>query len=98
LVGNGFVVIAGSAGDAWVTASQNIRKSWPSLGLAGYSVKLADGAVIDKKRSWEIAAGISSSGALLVRPDGYIAWRQRRAPEDIQKTLEDVLNCVLCFK
>ncbi|CRG91725.1 hypothetical protein PISL3812_08777 [Talaromyces islandicus] len=98
LVGNGFVVIAGSAGEAWVTASQNIRNSWPRLGLAEYSVGHTDGTVIDKKRLWESAAGISSSGAVLVRPDGYIAWRQRRAPKCIQKTLEDVLNCVLCFK
>ena len=32
--------------------------------------------------AWSRAAGISSTGALLVRPDGIVAWRTREAPDD----------------
>ena len=74
LLGRGFVVLAGSDGGQWVEAARKLSES-----LKGVEVKVhclgTKGEVIDKQRSWQAAAGISSTGALLVRPDGFVAWR-----------------------
>lgn len=48
---------------------------------------------------WSVKLGISSDGAILVRPDGFVAWRTSHletlaAPP--QTTLGQVLSQILC--
>jgi putative polyketide hydroxylase len=47
---------------------------------------------------WPASAGITASGALLIRPDGFVAWRARQASAGGQQELESVLRQVLCRK
>jgi putative polyketide hydroxylase len=47
----------------------------------------------------EVAAAahrLKTDGALLVRPDGFVAWRTEAAAEDPELTLERVLCRLLC--
>jgi len=94
LFGKGFTVLAGSQGGAWVVASQKVEKKLKGMELASYCVG-SKGDIVDKERRWENAAGISPSGALLVRPDGFVAWMQRRMPADVQNKLDEIIRGIL---
>jgi len=54
----------------------------------------AAGLPLDSYRmdsDWADAYGVSTSGAVLVRPDGFIAWRAPAVTNDPRRTLTDVL-------
>jgi putative polyketide hydroxylase len=42
------------------------------------------------------AYGISPDGAVLVRPDGYVAWREKSCTENSENNLKDALSRILC--
>jgi len=44
---------------------------------------------------WQRVREIDEAGALLVRPDGYVAWRERDAVHDPGLAL-DSLNVAIC--
>ncbi|MYQ94957.1 hypothetical protein GTY20_28630 [Streptomyces sp. SID4946] len=50
-----------------------------------------DGAYEDPEGVWAKAYGTTGGGAVLVRPDGVVAWRASGAPDDA----EDVLHAAL---
>ncbi|OJJ50789.1 hypothetical protein ASPZODRAFT_263560 [Penicilliopsis zonata CBS 506.65] len=95
LFGKGFVLLAGSEGVAWLEASQQVRETLKGLELASYRVG-PTGDIVEKESRWETAAGISPNGALLVRPDGFVAWRQRRMPGDVFNALLKTMQAILC--
>ncbi|MFI8389784.1 FAD-dependent monooxygenase [Streptomyces sp. NPDC085540] len=78
LVRSRFTVLAGPRGAAWIQAA---TEAADRLGIdLGAEVITADpdaggDAVLDPEGSWPAAAGITPGGALLVRPDGFVAWR-----------------------
>ncbi|KAE8413957.1 FAD binding domain-containing protein [Aspergillus pseudocaelatus] len=41
--------------------------------------------------SFQEALGVSATGASLLRPDGYIAWRTKELPENPAKCLDDIV-------
>ena len=95
LFGRGFVLLAGSEGGKWVSGAESVAREL-KVELVGYRVGPV-GDVVNEGRKWEVAAGVSSRGAILVRPDGFVAWRERRGVKDVQGTLEVVMRQVLCF-
>jgi len=42
------------------------------------------------------AYGITSMGAVIVRPDGFVAWRAKSSETKPQETLRGVLQRLLC--
>ncbi|MGP3958844.1 FAD-dependent monooxygenase [Nonomuraea sp. 3N208] len=62
--------------------------------LAGPGWTSTDIPLTALEPSWAEALGVSASGAVLVRPDGIIAWRARTAsPEhDLETVLNQILN------
>lgn len=72
LVGHGgFTVLTGPAGERWRTAADVLRteRGIPVATFVVGSVGLDDdGSFLD-------AYGLREDGAVLVRPDGYVAWR-----------------------
>ncbi len=91
--GKGFVLLTGSDGEAW-------RKNAPvvaerlGIDLSVYRIG-PDGDLRAPAKSWQARAGISAQGVLLVRPDGFVAWRARKQPADLQQELERILRRVL---
>ena len=91
LCGRGhFVLLVGSPAGPWQTAGQSVAES---LGIALKVVALDAAADIDG--TWSRLRGISDEGAILVRPDGHVAWRSARRPEDPAATLKKTLRAIL---
>jgi 2-polyprenyl-6-methoxyphenol hydroxylase-like FAD-dependent oxidoreductase len=88
LFGNGFVLLAGADGAAWHDAA---------LSAAGQFRVPLDGYVIgDPASGFADAYGISQAGAVLVRPDGVVAWRAVGAESEPQRVVRRALASVLC--
>ena len=81
LFGRRFAVLAGSAGQSWYEAAQ---AAGSALGVPVDTYRVGDD-VIDPSGRVEAAYGTGPDGAVLVRPDGFVAWRAT-APHPAQRT------------
>jgi putative polyketide hydroxylase len=91
LFGPHFVLLAGRDGDAWRRAAQASSPTWPPL--TAYTIG-TDGDLGDPDGSWHEAYGVEADGAVLVRPDGHVAWRHRSSapnPAEVLRTAFDRL-------
>jgi putative polyketide hydroxylase len=90
MYGRHFVLLAGTNGAAWISAAKQVMKQ-TGIQLAAYSFDIEPG-------SSEVAAahGISKDGALLIRPDGFVAWRTISAAKEPENILKDILLSLLC--
>lgn len=96
LFGHSFVLLAGHDGAAWREAACKAA-ACQNIDLVAYSVG-PEGDLRDPESHWQMKAGISARGALLVRPDGFVAWRTSEQSGDLQQELEQVLKRVLGYK
>ncbi|HEX5403103.1 MAG TPA: FAD-dependent monooxygenase [Pseudonocardiaceae bacterium] len=97
LVGGGvFSVVTGPSGTAWVAAAAACADE---LGLPLRAVVVGSEDARDAYGDWRriSAPDVEEDGCLLVRPDGYIAWRSAGAPDNdgAAKELRGVLDAVL---
>ncbi|MEO6887635.1 MAG: FAD-dependent monooxygenase [Ktedonobacteraceae bacterium] len=77
LYGSNFVLLAGFAGQCW---HERFAKAANRMGLAVDRYTIGpDQSYSDGDGSFLTSYGISDSGAVLVRPDGFIAWRAQNA-------------------
>jgi putative polyketide hydroxylase len=92
LVGRDFVLLTGPEGERWTLAARELAAT-QSLPLMAFQlgVDLAGDVGTLLKR-----LGLGPDGAMLVRPDGFIAWRQQGAARDPATLLSTMLSCVLC--
>jgi 2-polyprenyl-6-methoxyphenol hydroxylase-like FAD-dependent oxidoreductase len=90
LFGRGWVLLTGAEGLAWERIGGTLP---PRLGLNVHRVGGPD--LEDPSRTFAEAYGISASGAVLVRPDGVIAWRERSAERASRELVAGVLAQVL---
>lgn len=94
LVGKGKVsLVTGIAGQVWADAAKAM--DLPFL----RTVVIGSPAAQDVYCSWHAVREIEEAGALLVRPDGVVAWRQRagvadaaQAREELEQALASLLN------
>ncbi|WP_033294347.1 FAD-dependent oxidoreductase [Amycolatopsis jejuensis] len=78
LVGRGrWTVVTGLTG-TWLDAA---AKAGAELGLDLRVVTIGSPEARDSYGDWARVSGIEEDGCLLVRPDGYVAWRRTSAPE-----------------
>jgi putative polyketide hydroxylase len=89
-----FVLMAGPDGAAWCKAARVVAET-QGIALAAYCIGGPDADLFDRENGWQAKMGISSEGALLVRPDGFVAWRSTE-PEHPTKLLEHVFSRMLC--
>jgi 2-polyprenyl-6-methoxyphenol hydroxylase-like FAD-dependent oxidoreductase len=73
LFGHGFVLLAGPGGQTWCDAATETASAH-DVPLDAFRVA-GDGAVTDPTGAFPDAFGLAPDGAVLVRPDGVIAWR-----------------------
>lgn len=78
----GFTLIAGVDGPPWAKAVRGLSAEVPVQALV---------AGVDFEFGSSNALGLADSGAVLVRPDGHIAWRAESLPPD---PTADVLRAI----
>jgi putative polyketide hydroxylase len=88
-----FCVLAAPGGSAWCEAA---RAAAADLGLAVDAYQLDHGDVSDPERRFADAYGLSPSGAVIVRPDGFVAWRATDASTPSEATMTALLSSLLC--
>jgi len=100
LFGDGFVLLTGPDGGAWLEAARAAGEH-AGVGLTAHLVGRAggSGALLDHPDEgvapfWT-AYGIEPSGASLVRPDGYVGWRLRAWGEGAAEQLGGALGAIL---
>jgi 2-polyprenyl-6-methoxyphenol hydroxylase-like FAD-dependent oxidoreductase len=89
-----FVLVAGPDGERWIDAAVKVSDA---LGVDIDRYRIGE----DLLENGEFCEryGIDRDGAVLVRPDGYVAWRRRELEgEDCKTVLTDALERVLSLK
>jgi len=84
--GRDFVLLAGSEGQAWSAAGSAAGRE---LGIDLTVRKVTHTGFAE-------AYGIEPSGSVLVRPDGFVAWRARTGQGASAESLVRVLTAILC--
>ncbi len=92
LFGTAFVLLAGADGQEWHDAARRAADA-REVPLEAYVV--GGGEVRDSGGGFAAAYGISPSGAVLVRPDGFVAWRAADATGASDAAIGDVLDALL---
>ncbi len=90
-----FVLLSG-AGTPWKAAAKQVAGQLP-VRLDAYTIGSGPGAdlVPEGRSDWSEVHAMSAEGAVLVRPDGFVAWRSEGAVADAPATLREVLSTVL---
>jgi putative polyketide hydroxylase len=86
-------LLTGSAGAAWRKAADTVTTTH-GVPLAVHIIG-PESELCPVDPNWEAACGIESDGALLVRPDGFVAWRQRGTVRDPQTVLSQVVEQIV---
>ena len=93
LFGDGFTLLVGSKGRPWKQAAERLMSD---LGIDFKSVIIGDDGLQEPLEQWRLAYGIDEWGAVLVRPDGYVAWRAHSLNADpftaLRSALDDILG------
>jgi hypothetical protein len=91
LPGPGFVLLASQNGEDWCAAA---RDAASRLGITLDAYRIGDGGELDDAAGrFSEVYGTGPKGAVLLRPDGFVAWR-RRGPGDTAE-LGDALAAIL---
>jgi putative polyketide hydroxylase len=91
LIGREFVLLAAPDGSPWIAAARDLRRR--GAPLDAYRI---DADVIDTEGLFLQRTGLARDGALLVRPDGFIAWRAPERQADPLAALAEALGRALC--
>ena len=86
LFGRGFVLLTTPGGAAWVDASRAAARQIPGLDFDAYLIPSPEFAT---------AYGLGDNGAVIVRPDGFVAWRSKAITSDPGRTVASALTTVL---
>ncbi|WP_405889637.1 FAD-dependent monooxygenase [Streptomyces sp. NBC_00133] len=93
LFGESLVLLTGPEASGWEHAAGPAAQR---LGVDIDVHRVGNGiAPADPEDSWTAAYAVGNDGAVLVRPDGFVAWRSDGAAAEPQQELEQVLGHVL---
>ena len=93
LFGTGFTLLAATEGAAWGAAAREAAEAAGGLMLETYTFGQE---LRDPENGFAAAYGITTTGAVLVRPDGFVAWRAKNSVAQPQDTLREALARLLC--
>jgi putative polyketide hydroxylase len=91
LIGRDFVLLTGPEGAPWARAATTLAYT-RGVPLSIYRVG-AD--LVDVNRNWAQRYGVTPAGAVLLRPDGHIAWRARTVASTASTALREALARIL---
>ena len=89
-----FLLIAGEDGGAWVDAARELAGA-AGVPLDALRIGHIDGDLFDPRCAWLRHREIGPQGAVLVRPDRFVAWRSAGAGADPAGELGAALGTVL---
>jgi 2-polyprenyl-6-methoxyphenol hydroxylase-like FAD-dependent oxidoreductase len=86
-----FVLLTGPEGGEWHAAAAQLAGRTP---VPLRSVRIGPGGDYTAEGEWARAYRVSPRGAVLVRPDAFVAWRSVGSLPEPQRVLADVLHQV----
>jgi 2,4-dichlorophenol 6-monooxygenase len=89
-----FLLIAGEEGEAWCEAARQLAAD-SGVPLDAVRIGHLDGDLFDPRCTWLRHRGIANDGAVLVRPDRFVAWRSTTSSEEPRQALARALGRVL---
>ncbi len=89
-----FLLIAGEEGETWCDAARQLA-SEADLPLDAVRIGHIDGDLYDPRSMWARRRQIDPEGAILVRPDRFVAWRNSGASEAPLEELSNALGQIL---
>ncbi|MGW3846726.1 FAD-dependent oxidoreductase [Streptomyces fagopyri] len=90
-----FVLLSGSAEGPWSKAARAAADK-AGVPVTPYSIGSGPGFDLDTGTAdWAAVHGTTAAGAVLVRPDGFVAWRTESIPDSPEQELTRVLQAVL---
>jgi putative polyketide hydroxylase len=92
LFGNAFVLLTGRQGRAWIEATERLNGEFGPR-LAAFAI--GDGEFQDTDGHWPSAYEVGEDGAVLIRPDGHVAWRCPAMVPDPAAALHLTLDRIL---
>jgi 2-polyprenyl-6-methoxyphenol hydroxylase-like FAD-dependent oxidoreductase len=101
LFGGNFTLLAGPEAEAWCRGALGASQR---LGLAidihrvhpGVAASSGATGIVDPAGAFPAAYGILPSGAVLIRPDGFVAWRATTSQAASREEISTALASVLC--
>jgi 2,4-dichlorophenol 6-monooxygenase len=89
-----FLLIAGEDGGPWCEAANELASA-AGLPLDAVRIGHLGGDLYDPRCAWVRHRGIESDGAILVRPDRFVAWRAPTAADDPLGELAGAVSQIL---
>jgi putative polyketide hydroxylase len=85
-----WVLLTGVEGGGWIAAASKLpaAKQFP---LNCYRIG-QEGDLQDPSRRWNALYGVNERGTVLVRPDGFIAWREPEGVSSQDAILREILD------
>ncbi len=89
-----FLLIAGEDGESWCAAARELAAG-SGLPLDAVRIGHLDGDLFDPRLTWLRRREFGPDGAILVRPDRYVAWRSMGAAANPAEELTAALRQIL---
>ena len=89
-----WLLIAGEEGEPWCEAARELADE-AGLPLDAVRIGHLDGDLFDPRSMWASRREIEPNGAILVRPDRFVAWRSISGSEAPREELSDALGRIL---
>ena len=93
LLGAGFTLLTAEDGAPWAEAAAGASAAL-GVPVAVHQVGRG-GDALDSDGAWAQATGLAPGGALLVRPDDFVGWREDELPADPERQLRQALSAIL---
>jgi 2-polyprenyl-6-methoxyphenol hydroxylase-like FAD-dependent oxidoreductase len=88
-----FTLLAGSEGNIWCESARSAGKQ---LAIPVDVHRVGADGLTDPDGGFAAAYGISPAGAVLVRPDGFVAWRAKSGEGASAEAISSALQSLLC--
>lgn len=89
-----FVLIAGEDGGEWCEVAEQVSRE-TGVPLDAFRIGHTRGDYLDPRLTWTKVREHGPMGAILVRPDRFIAWRSQTSHDDAYAVIHTALSTVL---